>query len=425
MGLSIMCKIYLTAIFGCLFARAAPEESLDQRITVDTKVTHVLKGRAHLRDDILRGDRALSSQMHDVVFVVKRLNVDKMELNLQEISDPTNAKYGHHLTKEMIDEITSNPTSRRHVVDHLTAVGATIIFDSPFGDHHITARATVGLWEKFFLTEFHSYTHASGKLDLKVVRAQTYSVPLSLNAHISSVYNTVQAPFSKSRRLSAKRANLPLTADSFRKLTILYPNTTTPQLLYNTYGVRDTTGHPLATQAIYSMYDQHYSPHDIAEWQVYMNITVIPVAQTIGIGATSSDTCRQNVEICAEGNADLAFMMAMCSSPTTFYGSESVSMALWLHSIYQAGAPPLVISISYGADESYVSTQEQQEFSETALFLANQGVTIVVSSGDDGVHSQTARGNASFCGYMPGFPATSPYVVSVGATQVCTHYLTY
>ena len=216
---------------------------------------------------------------------------------------------------------------------------------------------------------------------------------------------------------------MPLTADTSRKLTILYPNTTTPQLLYNTYGVRDTTGHPLATQAIYSMYDQLYSPHDIAEWQVYMNITVIPVAQTIGIGATSSATCRQNVEICAEGNADLAFMMAMCSSPTTFYGSESVSMALWLHSIYQAGAPPLVISISYGADESYVSTQEQQEFSETALFLANQGVTIVVSSGDDGVHSQTARGNASFCGYMPGFPATSPYVVSVGATQVISRCL--
>ena len=141
-----MTKIYFTAIFGCLFARATPEQSLDQRVTVDTKVTHVLKGRAHSRDDILRGDRALSSQMHDVVFVVKRLNVDKMELNLQEISDPTNAKYGHHLTKEMIDEITSNPTSRRHVVDHLTAVGATIIFDSPFGYHHITARATFGLW---------------------------------------------------------------------------------------------------------------------------------------------------------------------------------------------------------------------------------------------------------------------------------------
>jgi tripeptidyl-peptidase I len=422
MGFSVMNKICLAAIYVCvsieLVAHAVPQHSVGQLINADVKATHVLKEMAVSRSDIVRGDRALSSQIHDVIFVVKRLNVDKMELNLQEISDHTNPKYGHHLTKKMIDEITSNPTSRRHVMDHLTAIGATIISDTPYGDHHITARATVGLWEELFQTEFHSYTHASEKRNLKVLRARKYSIPLSLDAHVSSVYNTVQAPFSKSRRPSAKSANPSLSDITSRKLTFLHPHTTTPQLLYNAYGVRDTTGHPLATQAIYSMYDQYYSPEDIASWQYFMNITMIPVARTIGVGTTSPATCALEVELCAEGNADLSYIMAMCSSPTTFYGSDTVSMALWLERVYQDGDPPLVISISYGADEVLVSDQEQRDFSQAALLLGNMGVTIVVSSGDDGVHSSNARNNYSSCGYMPGFPATSPYVVSVGATQV-------
>lgn len=44
-------------------------------------------------------------------------------------------------------------------------------------------------------------------------------------------------------------------------------------------------------------------------------------------------------------------------------------------------------------------------------------MTILVSSGDDGVANFQARSDASKCGYNPSFPATSPYVTAVGATQ--------
>lgn len=49
--------------------------------------------------------------------------------------------------------------------------------------------------------------------------------------------------------------------------------------------------------------------------------------------------------------------------------------------------------------------------------LGVQGVTVFVSSGDDGVANFQARGDAADCGYTPSFPATSPYVTAVGATQ--------
>ena len=37
---------------------------------------------------------------------------------------------------------------------------------------------------------------------------------------------------------------------------------------------------------------------------------------------------------------------------------------------------------------------------------------------DDGASGYTSRYNMNKCGYSPFFPATSPYVTSVGATQV-------
>lgn len=49
--------------------------------------------------------------------------------------------------------------------------------------------------------------------------------------------------------------------------------------------------------------------------------------------------------------------------------------------------------------------------------LALMGVTLVAASGDDGVAGAPARTNPSMCGYYPMFPASSPYVTSVGATM--------
>jgi len=44
-------------------------------------------------------------------------------------------------------------------------------------------------------------------------------------------------------------------------------------------------------------------------------------------------------------------------------------------------------------------------------------VTIVISSGDDGVANFLARGNSSACGFSPSWPATSPSITALGATQ--------
>lgn len=96
--------------------------------------------------------------------------------------------------------------------------------------------------------------------------------------------------------------------------------------------------------------------------------------------------------------------------------------------------PPTVLSISWGSDEQLNSPDYTTAFNNEAMKLGLRGVTIFVSSGDNGV-----SGNYCSCtlnsasntngvywqgsntwtgeGYFPSYPATSPFVVSVGATM--------
>ena len=144
-------------------------------------------------------------------------------------------------------------------------------------------------------------------------------------------------------------------------------------------------------------------------------------------GHVADDACASGVNNCAEANLDVQYLMAVSQrTPTTYYYWNSTS-DLWegflvnLASRRGSSTTPLVVSISYVSPEYQFSATYLRNFNMEALKLAAQGVTIIVASGDDGVNC--AQGFCStaapVCGYSPVFPASSPYVTAVGATQVC------
>ena len=73
--------------------------------------------------------------------------------------------------------------------------------------------------------------------------------------------------------------------------------------------------------------------------------------------------------------------------------------------------------MSYGQYESEAGVSSMESFNSAAIKLGTQGKTVVVSSGDDGVAGNKAQGQVGVCDYAPQWPATSPYVTTVGATQ--------
>jgi len=112
--------------------------------------------------------------------------------------------------------------------------------------------------------------------------------------------------------------------------------------------------------------------------------------------------------------------MAMApGTPLTYWYDSNFDAPFedWIEQVAADANPPLVNSISYGGPEPLMAASILTTFNTEAMKLGAQGVSIFVSSGDDGVAGNGARGNASACGYEPSFPATSPYITAVGATQ--------
>lgn len=85
--------------------------------------------------------------------------------------------------------------------------------------------------------------------------------------------------------------------------------------------------------------------------------------------------------------------------------------------------PTNVISISYGGGESDVPDFYTKRQCNEIMKLGLQGVTVVISSGDDGVGSFEGDPTPSGCAgpneniFYPASDATCPYVLAVGSTQ--------
>lgn len=235
-----------------------------------------------------------------------------------------------------------------------------------------------------------------------------YSVPAEISLHVEGVFGTVQLPHRTAFHSVMYDAPANLTAAS----------TITPAKLNDYYHITSNTGNKKASQSLFESLEQYYSPKDLTAFQNKFSLPVQPVAEDVG-GFVSDQKCVDDGNNCAEANLDVQYIMAVAQSvPTTYwYDGTNDAFVHWIEAVAADSTPPLVHSMSYGALEPELSKSEVNSFNTEAMKLGAQGVTIVASSGDDGVANFQARSSSRKCGYTPSFPASSPYVVAIGGTQ--------
>jgi len=85
--------------------------------------------------------------------------------------------------------------------------------------------------------------------------------------------------------------------------------------------------------------------------------------------------------------------------------------------------PPLTHSLSYGENEAAYSPEYEARMNVELLKLGLRGLSLFVATGDTGVQGAAQPGGAppKCAPFQPTFPATSPYVTSVGGTQFSDH----
>ena len=351
----------------------------------DRSTTHVFKEATSdlsLRSDIVKKERMLPTYDHEVIFQVQHKNEDEIRKILHDVSDPVSAKYGQYLSREEVAAVTDNPTSRRFVTTYLEAAGATLIAQTLLGEF-LTATAPISVWEELLDTKFYEfhYREDDNSATQKFVRTNSYSIPVSLDKHVASIFNTIQMPTKIYARPIITRVTdemLNSTTSIRSKLAAGFIN---PAILKDRYNVGNTKGSMLATQAAYETIGQYFSPSDLKTFQKNFMLEEETIAFDVG-GHSSDAMCITAASSCVEANLDIQYIMAMSpGSPTTHWYTNSNSFAVFLVAIANIANPPLVISISYGADEKDMSRSEYDAFNFQAMKLGVMGITILAASG--------------------------------------------
>ena len=386
----------------------------------DVEITHVYKEnipRLLFRHDIIKQRRILPSHIHLVVFVVRQRNLEELSRILHDVSEPSSPNYGRHWSGQTVANLTANPQASAAVISYLSLNGASIVSVTP-NSEYITANATVAVWEKMFRAEFYAFHQTINSRIEEFVRTEQYSIPMELNPHVESVFNTIQMP----RRLFGElRASVPIETFDQNNNTKKFANagTVTPAKLKSFYNIT-TQGSSQSSQAIFATIQQYHSPADLKLFQADNFLYSLPVIKNIG-DYSSDNVCKADPNSCAEGNLDVQYIMSTSQlSPTTYWYTDS-AFTDWLIAVAASIKPPLVFSISYGAEEPSMSNSEMNAFNTQMMKLGIMGISVLAASGDDGANSRSARASTSgvkACGYTPIFPASSPYVTTVGATSV-------
>jgi subtilase family serine protease len=190
------------------------------------------------------------------------------------------------------------------------------------------------------------------------------------------------------------------------------------------YGISTNQGSSSLYQAVFECQDEGYSASDLQTFQLANGYTTTQAATAVG---ATSRTCTQST--CGEGNLDIQFIMGVAQkSVGVFWYDDGTATGVtqdpFVNTLYtilntNSATRPSVLSISWGGDEAKNSNSYQQAFNSYAQQVSAIGVTVFVSTGDNGAPS--VSGSTCLCnsnkGYNPDYPANSPYVVAVGATM--------
>lgn len=352
--------------------------------------------------------RAASQEMVKVTFNVKQSNLDLVAAELRHVSEPNSPGYGRYLTFDQVGKLTRSPASTAAVLSWLQEIGVgdEDIETTTFG-HFVTARLSVAVAEKQLGASFHEYIHED--FYHSVIKTVDYTIPKALEEHITHISHMSNFPFKKQPRMTTHLGDAPAQ--------------TVPETIFSTYGIEsnDASHSGASSQSLFESLNQDFDPLDLEIFQERFNLSSSPVTEFIGPNDPSA--CRRDPNSCGEANLDVEYMIAVASGARTVYWSIKIDrynpdpFTTWAAQMSDTKNPPLVHSISYGAPEGPNLKEDMDLFNIELQKLALRGVTVVVSSGDDGAVSRQVRQSPYFCGYAPSFPASSPYVVSVGATM--------
>eukprot|EP00922_Rhytidocystis_sp_ex-Travisia-forbesii_P049957 GHVS01074357.1.p1 GENE.GHVS01074357.1~~GHVS01074357.1.p1 ORF type:complete len:955 (-),score=114.60 GHVS01074357.1:449-3313(-) len=176
--------------------------------------------------------------------------------------------------------------------------------------------------------------------------------------------------------------------------------------------------------AVAEFLEQYFSQKDLDE---FFRLTGVPKqSPPLVKGPNDQMVGRVNG---TEAQLDIQYIMGLASNVTTWFWSIPGRNAHtgqepfleWLFEISDTpdATIPLVHSVSYGDDEHDMEVWYAKRLNVEFMKMGLRGLTVLVSSGDDGAAGIRARTDATACRRNnPELPAALPFVTAVGGTQL-------
>lgn len=346
--------------------------------------------------------RADGAAMLEMTFAIKQQNLDQLTNILVEISDPTNPKYGQHLTKDQVDALVA-PTK-----EATTAVNNFVfqhgVSCNPSGSAALVCQVPVAVAEEMLAVEYHNFVHV--ETGAAFVRANThYTVPASVAPHLDLVSPTNRLPGIRIRKNVSNSAPL---------------RTNTPSSLRELYSVGDVEGTASTNRlACTAFLKQHYKPEDLTKfWNKYYPKAVGRKINVIGPDPTLFPGVEASLDIeyitTMGGGVPAEFWSFAGTAPDN---PQNEPFLTWIYLVGNTSDDkvPKVFSTSYGEPEDTVSYSYMNRIESEFIKTGARGITLFFASGDSGVAPDDGIcKNGRFAGQ---WPAGSPWVTGVGGTE--------
>jgi len=341
---------------------------------------------------------------------VKRAQLEEI---FWEVSDPQHENYGKYLSREEVMEyIAASDESIELVMSWLAKFGDFETVVLPNKDM-IRAQIPVNTLSSMLRTEFAEFHNE--KFNITVDRVvKPYHLPDAIADVIDLVDGVAMLPGLRSAKVYSSETQLGAgTWDNYCDGATACRGKITPGVTarqYNSYPLN--TGFKVAEgngMAVAEFQGQKFKQADLEKFSTDCGIDQIKVTDFTGKGAS---TVTSGVETML----DLEYIAGNgLNIPLSDYYYEDYSLLNLAKAINgQSKGAPLVYSVSYGNDEKQQTSTEFMEQCNTAFMTSGtMGYSILFASGDQGVWGRDGLGLK----FHPDFPASSPYITTVGGTD--------
>ncbi|RKF75702.1 Tripeptidyl-peptidase sed3 [Golovinomyces cichoracearum] len=365
---------------------------------------------------------------------LRNLNMESFQQKVLDISTPSHPSYGKHMSREEVNRYLAPPSQsfdsvqqwlRNHEVGNVTIQNDWFILES-----------TIGRVEKLLDTSYRVYENTeTGQLTLRTL---SYNLPISLHPYIDIVAPTIKFSIPSVHRSTL--VDWPLENIETNKAEILNGNfaavcnrTITLDCLKDLYNFRNfsvpsSANNKFALAGFLEEYAQHNDLQNFLE--AYVPTASGADFSTVLVNGglnTQQNTVNTPLNM-GEANLDMQYAFLAYPVPTTYISTggrppETSNMEVdnepyleFLTYLLNSSETYQTISISYGDSEWSVPRSYARTVCDLFSQLSARGVSVLVSSGDSGSGSNCSETLPNSLRYTPAFPASCPFVTSVGAT---------